>query len=221
MIVTIDGPSGTGKSTVAKELARKLHFSFFDTGALYRSLAWWALELGEDVAQALSSFDFRIANDSEKKRYFVGKTEVTDKIRSKQVTEKASKIAAIKEVRASLLPLQRNYANEHDSVFEGRDLGTVVFPEAEVKIFLSADPLIRAKRRHKEFLLKNPGDKTTVEEFLRVMEERDAQDSLREIAPLLCPKGALSLDTSSLTQDEVVAILLKYVQEEKKRCRAG
>jgi CMP/dCMP kinase len=221
MIITIDGPSGTGKSSVAKELARKLQFSFFDTGALYRSLAWWAFNQGIEVEEALASFNFRIDSSLEKKRYFIGEVEVTDEIRSKKITERASKIAAIKEVRSSLLPLQRNYAKEHDSVFEGRDLGSVVFPKADVKIFLFADPRIRAKRRHKEFLLKNPSDTTTVEEFQKVMEERDEQDSSRAVAPLKCPEGALSLDTSSLTMDEVVDTLLKYVLDEKKRCGAG
>ena len=221
MIVTIDGPSGTGKSTVAKELARKLQFSFFDTGALYRSLAWWTLKKEKEVEEVLPSFDFKIEEEQEKKRYFVGNIEVTEEIRSKKITEKASKIAAVKEVRALLLPLQRNYAKKQDSVFEGRDLGSVVFPEAEVKIFLSADSLIRAKRRHKEFLAKNPGDKTTVEEFQKVMEARDKQDSSREVAPLKCPEGAFSLDTSNLTMDEVVDTLLMHVLGEKKRCGAG
>jgi CMP/dCMP kinase len=221
MIVTIDGPSGTGKSTVAKELARRLQFSFFDTGALYRSLAWWAFHQKQEVEKVLSSFDFKIKEALGKKRYFVSGIEVTNEIRSKKITEKASKIAAIKEVREALLPLQRDYAKNHDVVFEGRDLGSVVFPMAEVKIFLSAESFVRAKRRHKEFLLKNPGDKTSVEEFQKVMEARDEQDSSRKVAPLKCPEGAFSLDTSLLTMDEVVDTLLQYVLDEKKRCGAG
>src|SRR3990167_8224010 len=155
MIVTIDGPSGTGKSTVARLLAKKMHFSFYDTGALYRSVAWWILQNRialDKIQEQLPSFCFRIEEGSEGKKYFVHEEEVTSLIRSPEITALASKIAALKEVREALLPLQRLYAKEHDSVFEGRDLGTVVFPLADIKVFLTAKSLVRAKRRYQEMI---------------------------------------------------------------------
>ena len=224
MIITIDGPSGTGKSAVARLLAKKLHFSFFDTGALYRSLSWWICREGiewNDIKKSLVRFDFSIQEEDGSKHYFVGKIEVTDEIRKKEITEVASKIAAIKEVRESLLPIQKNYAKKYDSVFEGRDLGTVVFPDAEVKIFLTASADIRAKRRYREILSKNPEEKVKLEEILESLEKRDSQDSSREIAPLKCPEGAFLLDTSELEVDQVVDILFQYILTKKNSCKAG
>lgn len=214
MIVTIDGPSGTGKSTIARLLAYKLRVSFFDTGALYRALAWWVEEKKipwEEIPQHLSSFSFLVQEEGADKQYFVLGTDVTEEIRKKEITEKASKVAAIKEVRAALLPLQRDYAKKHDSVFEGRDLGTVVFPEAEVKIFLTARPEVRAERRYLEIQKKQPNASLKKEEVLNDLEKRDAQDSGREVAPLKCPEGAFVLDTSDLTIPEVVDKLYEYV----------
>lgn len=216
MIVTIDGPSGTGKSTVARLLANKLRMSFFDTGALYRALAWWVEEKQipwEKIPEHLSSFSFVIQEEGGDKQYFVLGRNITEEIRKKEITEKASKVAAIKEVRASLLPLQRNYAKEHDSVFEGRDLGTVVFPEAEIKIFLTAKPEVRAERRYLEIQKKNPNLSLNREEVLDDLEKRDAQDAGREIAPLKCPEGAFVLDTSDLTTSEVVDKLYEYISK--------
>lgn len=216
MIVTIDGPSGTGKSTVARLLANKLRMSFFDTGALYRALAWWVEEKQipwEKIPEHLSSFSFVIQEEGGDKQYFVLGRNVTEEIRKKEITEKASKVAVIKEVRASLLPLQRNYAKEHDSVFEGRDLGTVVFPEAEIKIFLTAKPEVRAERRYLEMQKKNPNLSLNREEVLDDLEKRDAQDAGREIAPLKCPEGAFVLDTSDLSTSEVVDKLYEYISK--------
>lgn len=215
MLITIDGPSGTGKSTTAKLLAQKLHFSFFDTGALYRSLAWWIKTLQmrqEDLLDALPKFPFRIEEMSEGKKYFVGEEDVTENIRSKEITTEASKIASIKEVRQALLPIQREYAKKHDSVFEGRDLGSVVFPEADVKIFLTARGDVRAKRRHLELLAKDPSSKVTWEEIFRAQQERDDWDSTREVAPLKCPEDAFVLDTSDLSMDQVIDILFQHIK---------
>jgi cytidylate kinase len=218
MIITIDGPSGTGKSTIARLLANRLRVSFFDTGAVYRALAWWIhiREISTDrIVEHLPEFSFFIEDDGQNKQYFVLATNVTEEIRKKEITEKASKIAAIKEVRESLLPIQRDYAEKHDSVFEGRDLGTVVFPKADVKIFLTARADVRAERRFLEMQQKNPNQILKKEEVLEALEERDAQDAGREIAPLKCPEGAFVLDTSDLTISEVVDKLYDYI------CKVG
>jgi cytidylate kinase len=222
MIITIDGPSGTGKSSVAKALAQKLQISFFDTGALYRSLAWWASQEAiayEDVVDELSHFDFRILEEGESKRYFVGQTEVTQEIRTPEISEKASKIAALGPIRQALLPLQRDYAAKKDSVFEGRDLGSVVFPQAQIKIFLTAKPEIRAHRRFLELQARNPA--TDVGQILQAQEKRDEQDTNRKVAPLVCPEGAFLLDTSDLTKEQVVETLYQHVLSWKKSCKDG
>jgi cytidylate kinase len=210
MIITIDGPSGTGKSTIARLLANRLRVSFFDTGAVYRALAWWIhiREISTDrIVEHLPEFSFFIEDDGQNKQYFVLATNVTEEIRKKEITEKASKIAAIKEVRESLLPIQRDYAEKH--------LGTVVFPKADVKIFLTARADVRAERRFLEMQQKNPNQILKKEEVLEALEERDAQDAGREIAPLKCPEGAFVLDTSDLTISEVVDKLYDYI------CKVG
>lgn len=218
MIVTIDGPAGTGKSTIAKLLAIKLQISFFDTGALYRALAWFVSSEKiewEEIPEALPRFVFSIKEEAGVKEYFVADKNVTKQIREKEISEMASKIAAIKEVRAALLPMQREYAKRSDFVFEGRDLGTVVFPEAEVKIFLTARSEIRAERRYTEMKAKDPALNINLQEVLEASEKRDAQDMNREIAPLKCPEGAFVLDTSDLTIPEVIEILYQHVLTKK------
>lgn len=216
MIVTIDGPSGTGKSTIARMLAKKLELPFFDTGALYRALAWWIAEnkiLQNELTSSLDRFDFSVIEEKGNKEYFVSGVNVTKAIRQKDITEMASKIAAIKEVRSALLPIQREYAQKYGAVFEGRDLGTVVFPRADVKIFLTARPDVRAERRFKEMIEKDPSVQWNKQDILEALEKRDAQDSSRDIAPLKCPEGAFILDTSDLKIEEVVETLYQYIQD--------
>jgi CMP/dCMP kinase len=222
MIVTIDGPSGTGKSTTARSLAKKLGFCFFDTGALYRSLAWWLEKEGKEasaIADILPSFAFQIVEEDDGKRYFVGKEEVTDLIRKPEISEKASQIAAIAPIREALLPLQREYAVGRDVVFEGRDLGSVVFPRAEVKIFLTARPEVRALRRCRQ--MEASGKVGIAEEILQAQKRRDEKDSTRSVAPLVCPEGAFTLDTSDIVQEEVIQILYQYVLSRKNTCKGG
>lgn len=222
MIVTIDGPSGTGKSTVARLLAQKLGFSFFDTGAMYRALAWWVLQNDLDIfdmgvlERKLPHFSFSITESPLGKKYLVGKVDVTDAIRTKEVTDAVSKIAAVREIRTLLLPVQRDYAKTHDVVFEGRDLGTVVFPEAQVKIFLTASADVRGKRRYLELIAKNPKSTISLNEIVESLQQRDEQDSSREIAPLKCPEDAWVLDTSDYSIDQVVEMLLQHTLNKKK-----
>ncbi|MBS0628843.1 MAG: (d)CMP kinase [Verrucomicrobia bacterium] len=218
MIITIDGPSGTGKSTVAKSVAEKLKMVYFDTGAMYRAFTLVLLNKeipfsdSSRIEEELEKFSFDIEMMEGKKRYFIDGTEVTEEIRTQKITENVSEISAMKKVRDTLTKMQRSYAQKQGAVFEGRDLGSVVFPDAEVKIFLDASAEVRAKRRLKEMKEKMPHEAAAFDE--KKMEQdllrRDAYDSGRKIAPLVCPKGALRIDTSDLTIDQVVERIAQY-----------
>jgi cytidylate kinase len=220
MIITIDGPSGTGKTTVACRVADKLHFVYFDTGAMYRCFTWFVLEHNVDVNDSaaiedlLKKFIFNVIETNRIKQYFVGDQNVTEIIRSRLVTAHVSAISALKEVRAYLLTVQHLFAEKQNAVFEGRDLGTVVFPNAELKIFLTADPQIRAERRLNEILEKQPDEARALnrEKILMDIQRRDAYDSTREIAPLRCPPDALQIDTTGLSIDQVVDQIITYFE---------
>lgn len=221
IVITIDGPSGTGKTTVAKSVAEALGFAYFDTGAMYRALTWSMLQrkisLSDDrlVQQSLDQFDFRIVDGAVKKRYFVGHMDVTEAIRTPEVTQEVSAVAALRLVRSNLLSLQHKFAQEQNAVFEGRDLGTVVFPQAQFKVFLTADAKVRAKRRLDEMLARDPqaADGLTHEAVLEALIRRDAYDSEREVAPLRCPEGAFVVDTTERTIEEVVRLIVKAYKE--------
>jgi len=225
MIITIDGPSGTGKTTVARRVAEQLGFVYFDTGAMYRALTWLVLEKNIDskdseaVQALLPAFDFKIEEDQRIKRYYIGLSDVTEVIRSRWITTHVSQVAAQKPVRSALLQIQHRFAEDKNVIFEGRDLGTVVFPLAEVKIYLHADPQVRAERRLQEMLDKNPQDagQLNLQEMLEEILRRDAFDSNREVAPLRCPPDAHRIDTSQLTLDQVVQQIVEIVQ----RVRVG
>jgi cytidylate kinase len=213
MIIAIDGPSGTGKSTVARGVAKKLGIAFFDTGAMYRSAAWWVAKNGIDpgdgaaVATCIASFQYRIEQESDgARRYFVGETEVTREIRSPEISSLSSKIAALPSVRSELVKIQRDYGAHHSAVFEGRDMGTVVFPNAELKIFLTARSSTRAERRYQELLAKFPdlASSITQEQILRDIEERDRNDSTRSVSPLKQAPDAILIDTSDLSAEKVI-----------------
>ena len=219
MIITIDGPSGTGKSTVARGLADSLGITYFDTGALYRAISWKILKEGiayhekEELLSLLKAFSYRIQTIDEEKHYFVGKTDVTMAIRSPEVTAIVSEVSALKEVREALKPLQINFSKEIDAVFEGRDLGTVVFPHADIKFYLIARPEVRAERRYKELQQKFPDQTFSRQKTLQEIESRDKSDSTREIAPLRQADDAILVDTSDLTVEEVVLKLREIVQK--------
>lgn len=221
MIITIDGPAGTGKSTTARSLADAIGFTYFDTGALYRGISWQILETGisyqddEALSKLLKTFSFRIRLINGNKRYFVGNMDVTEAIRSKSVTAIVSEVAALKKVRDVLKPLQVNFSKEIDVVFEGRDLGTVVFPHAHLKFFLTARPEIRAKRRYRELSEKFPDQTFSYKTILKEIQERDAYDSGREHAPLKQAEDAILIDTSDFTVEEVTN-QLKQIYLEKK-----
>ena len=226
MIITIDGPSGTGKSTVAKTLAKKLHYVYFDTGAMYRAFTWMVMEENLDIqdpetlSSALKKFSFEIEEKDGEKKYFVEERDVTLAIRAPEVTANVSEVAAVQEIRTSLVRIQRSFSEKKDVVFEGRDMGTVVFPNAHLKIFLTASAKIRAKRRELELLNKFPEkeDEIHFEKILSEIEKRDHRDSIRKFSPLKQAKDAVLIDTSDLSVSEVVAKILR-VKEKKFRRR--
>jgi CMP/dCMP kinase len=218
MIITIDGPIATGKSTIAKQLALELGFIYVDTGAMYRCLTYSILKAQiapsdtTAIVKHLENFKFDIKVRHGKRSYIVGEENVTDIIRGEEVTSNVSKVSAIKEVREKLVDLQRNFSNGINAVFEGRDMGTVVFPEANVKIFLKGAPAIRAKRRYEEFKEKYPQDfqELTLEQTIEDITNRDHYDTSREISPLKQADDAFVIDTSELTIEEVIEKILEY-----------
>lgn len=225
MIITIDGPSGTGKSTVAKRVAALLGFSFFDTGAMYRAVAWVLqskkipIEDEASLQEILRDFHFQIHDILGQKRYIVNGVDVTEDIRAPEISAKASAVAVLPKVRQAMWKIQREFAHEVDSVFEGRDMGTSVFPHAEVKIFLTARPEVRAERRFQELSSKQKESPVpfTKEQVFRDLLERDERDSTRAFAPLKRPSDAKEIDTSDLDIDQVVAMIMEYVEEQKKK----
>jgi CMP/dCMP kinase len=204
MIVTIDGPAGSGKSTAARRLAERLGFEFLDTGAMYRAVAWRSLSLGVDVdeAQRIAEIAHSIQIDVLGPIVRADGCDVTAAIRTPEVTGAASRVAAIPDVRTAMVRLQRKVAEGRNVVSEGRDQGTVVFPHAECKFYLTADANERARRRRLE--LAAQGEEIAFEDLLQQILERDTRDRTRETAPLRAADDALRIDTSHLSLDETV-----------------
>jgi len=207
MIITIDGPSGSGKSSVAKRVAAKISFHYVDTGAMFRTLAWGLLEnkipldKEANIASFIEQNPVQIISEDDIDHYFCGEKEATSFLRNLTVGQAASQISTFSSVRTAMLQLQRDIGEKQNSVFEGRDMGTVVFPHAKLKIFLTAQPSVRAHRRFLELQNKENID---LEKVLQQIEERDERDSLRALAPLRPAEDAIILDTSTLSLDQVV-----------------
>lgn len=216
IVVAIDGPAGAGKSTIAKLAAEKLGYAYIDTGAMYRSVAWKFLQTGkafdEDFISGLSKtmlIDFK--PEAKINRVFVDGTEVTDAIRTPEVTAIVSRIAAIGAVREAMVDQQRRMGEAGGVLMDGRDIGTVVFPNAQLKIFLTASVEERARRRYAEMVAK--GQQVDLQQLQADIAERDKQDSERAISPLRQAEDALLLDTSDMGISEVTDRILQLVQE--------
>ena len=225
VVVTIDGPAGAGKSTVAKMVAAQLSYRLLDTGAIYRTVAFVAVnrEVGFDAGQALAdiatSLDIRFEIDGDRNRVFLGDREVSTEIRTPEISKAASHVSAHPEVRAALLDLQRRLAVGGGVVVEGRDTGTVVFPNAEAKFFLTASDEVRARRRVSELhAIGQPADLQTT---LTEIRERDNRDATRAVAPMVQAVDAERIDTSGRSLDEVVADLVARVHRKIAKVNAS
>ena len=216
--IAIDGPAGAGKSSLSKEVAKELSFIYVDTGALYRTIGLAALRKGlkkEDKAEIISmlnDIDVKLSfNDEGTQIVLLNGEDVSSYIRTPEASMFASAVSAIPEVRAFLLDLQRNMAKSDNVIMDGRDIGTVVLPDAKIKIFLTASPEKRAMRRHKENIEK--GIDSTYEEVLKDVNQRDYQDSHREIAPLKPAEDSVLVDTSDYDFEGSKELLLKVIKE--------
>ena len=217
-IITIDGPTASGKGTVARIVAEKLHFHYLDSGALYRLTALSVIRSGinpDDTGQ-IAEMARNLPCRFEKGHIFLGDEDVTDAIRSETIGNMASKIAAIPAVRQALTDLQTGFRKAPGLVADGRDMGTVIFPEADLKIFLTASVDIRAERRYKQLLEK--GIPANIESLRNDLIERDRRDSCRKEAPLVPAEDAITLDTSSLDIDETVKRVLNLFARKSSKC---
>ncbi len=214
--IAIDGPAGSGKSTAAKKIAEKLGFTYVDTGAMYRAITLMALRNGivdntEEVIKLARGIHLNLKFENGVTRVFVNDEEVTEEIRSFEVNSKVSEISVIPEVRTELVKLQRKLGERGNIVAEGRDTTTVVFPNADIKIFLTASVDERAKRRFREFHEKD--NTITLEEVKQNIEKRDRIDSSRDVSPLQKAEGSLEIDNSNTEVDVEIEYLLKKIEE--------
>jgi len=219
LIIAIDGPSGSGKSTIAKYLADKLNAVYIDTGAMYRAITFSAMRLGivsdlDAVIKMTKQLEMFLKYENGNIRVFVNDEEVTDNIRTKEVNDRVSDISKIPEVREELVKIQRKLGESNTVVAEGRDITTVVFPNADLKIFLTASIDVRAERRLKEFLDK--GINISLDEVKENLETRDRIDSGREVSPLTKADDAFVIDSTSMTIKDELDFLLKKLGELKR-----
>lgn len=220
--VAIDGPAGAGKSTIARRLAGELGFRYVDTGAIYRTVAYFMDLWGvspkdvDGVNRYIDELTVGIEYDDEGVQHMLmNGMDVTGDIRTPEISQKASLISAHAVVRDVLLDMQRNMAEEYDVVMDGRDIGSVVLPKATVKIFLTASPEVRARRRYNELVEK--GQKASYEQVLKDVQQRDYQDTHRDIAPLKMCRDSVKVDTSEMDLEQSVAAIRKIVEEKISR----
>ncbi len=217
--IAIDGPAGAGKSTMAKRLARELSFLYVDTGAMYRAMAYFFLTRGiavEDeasVSVSCSEIHVELAYTDGVQHVFLNGVDVSDEIRREAVGNAASVISAYPAVREALLMTQRDIAAAHDVIMDGRDIGTLILPDAQLKVYLTASVETRARRRYRELVEK--GEAPDLARIERDIEERDDRDMHREIAPLRAAEDAVTVDTSAMDIDGVVATLRQLYEERR------
>jgi len=216
--IAIDGPAGAGKSTIARRLAKELGYCYVDTGALYRTVAYFMDLLGispkdvDGVSRYIDEVNVEIEYDEEGKQHMLmNGIDVTEDIRTQDISQKASLVSAHAIVREALLDMQRGVAKTHHVIMDGRDIGTVVLPRANVKIFLTASPEVRAERRMKEMEAK--GQKVNFQQVLKDIQQRDYQDTHREVAPLKMSRDSVKVDTSDMDLDQAVEAIRKIVAE--------
>ena len=216
--IAIDGPAGAGKSTIARRLAKELGYYYVDTGAIYRTVAYFLDLLGispkdiDGVSRYIDELTIDIQYDEEGKQHMImNGMDVTDDIRTQDISQKASLVSAHAIVRDMLLDMQRDMARKHNVVMDGRDIGSVVLPKATVKIFLTAKPEVRAQRRCDELNAK--GQKSDFNKILKEIEQRDYQDTHREVAPLKLCRDSVKLDTSDLDIEGVIAEMKRIIGE--------
>lgn len=214
--VAIDGPAGAGKSTIAKAAAKELGFIYVDTGALYRAVAYNAVKTGaiddeQKIINMLDSTKVELKYVNGVQAVYLNGEDVSAFIRTPEISMGASKVSAIPQVRAFLLNLQREIASTNNVIMDGRDIATVVLPNADVKIFLFASPECRAERRYKELIEK--GEEVSFDDVLKDVNQRDYQDSHREIAPLKPSDDSIMADTSELTLQESIDLIVKTIKE--------
>jgi len=226
MIIAIDGPAASGKSTTAMGVALKLGFIYLDTGAMYRVVTLSVLRSGINssvtptLEELLDTLELSFKTLNTETRIFLGKEDVSELIRSVDVTQNVSAVSAIPEVRKKMVSLQREIAGKHNSVVEGRDIGTVVFPDADYKFFLIADDTTRAKRRKKD--LTELGISQSIHEIIEDLKSRDQKDSSRNHSPLQRAEGAIEVDTTTLSIDEQIDFIVNTIktglkEKEKKK----
>jgi len=215
-VITIDGPAGAGKTTIAKIVSRKLGYNYIDTGAMYRAISWKAfrkkidLKAKEKLINLVKHTKIELKNRAGTVRIHLDGKDVTNKIRSKRVTEDASILATIPEVRKELVKIQRRLGSSGGIVMEGRDIGTVVFPKADYKFYLDASIKERVLRRYEE--LKTRGEKGDLAELEKAIRSRDRRDRTRGVAPLKIASDAIVIDSTDMSKKEVVEFILKRIQ---------
>lgn len=215
IVVAIDGYSSCGKSTLAKALAKKLNFIYVDSGAMYRAVTLFFLRNQTDlndhdlIIDALHHIDLNFHSRDYQSHILLNGEEVSDEIRKMPVSENVSRISAIKEVRQAMVKQQQRMGTSKNIVMDGRDIGTVVFPNAQVKLFMTADPKIRAERRHKELIAK--GEIISLEDIFENIAHRDFQDTTREESPLKRADDAIILDNTNLSEEEQLFFAIEKI----------
>jgi len=215
IVIAIDGYSSCGKSTIAKALAKKLHFVYIDTGAMYRAVTLYFLRNKIDlnnplaVESALDKIHINFEYRDEQTFVFLNDEDISEEIRQMPVSEKVSLVSAIKAVRTEMVRQQQRMGKSKNIIMDGRDIGTVVFPDATLKFFMTAEPQIRAERRYKELI--NKGEKVSLEEIFTNLALRDHQDTTREESPLMQAKDAIVLDNSTIDQEMQLEFALSYI----------